>query len=106
MRMGCLAFVLSAGLPVQAAACDLALALAVDISGSVDPVEFDIQMQGLAAGLRDGVVAEALVRAEAAVIVVQWTGSSRQDITVPWTRIRSYEDAGALARQIELAPRK
>ena len=97
---------LSAGLPVQAAACDLALALAVDISGSVDPVEFDIQMQGLAAGLRDGVVAEALVRAEAAVIVVQWTGSSRQDITVPWTRIRSYEDAGALARQIELAPRK
>ena len=97
---------LSAGLPVQAAACDLALALAVDISGSVDPVEFDIQMQGLAAGLRDGVVAEALVRAEAAVIVIQWTGSSRQDITVPWTRIRSYEDAGALARQIELAPRK
>ena len=25
---------------------------------------------------------------------------------MPWTRIRSYEDAGALARQIELAPRK
>ena len=50
--------------PLQVSACDLALALAVDISGSVDPKEYDIQMQGLSAALRDGVVAEALVRAE------------------------------------------
>ena len=106
MKQGMLALGLAVALPVQASACELALALAVDISGSVDPVEYDIQMKGLAAGLRDGIVAEALVRSEAAVIVIQWTGSSRQDVTIPWMRIRSHEDAEALARQIELAPRK
>ena len=92
--------------PLHARACDLALALAVDISGSVDPMEYDIQMQGLAAALRDSVVAEALVRAEAAVMLVQWTGASRQELTVPWTRIRSYADTEALAQQIETAPRR
>ena len=34
-------------------ACDLALVLAVDVSGSVDSREYDIQMQGLAAALRE-----------------------------------------------------
>lgn len=93
-------------LPIQAPACDLALALAVDISGSVDPGEYATQMDGLAAGLRDSVVAEALVRAEAAVMLVQWTGTSRQEVTIPWTRIRSFEDAEALAQRIEQAPRR
>jgi len=93
-------------LPVQASACDLALALAVDISGSVDPQEFRIQMQGLAEALRDGVVSEALVRGEAAVMLVQWTGTSRQDVTIPWTQIQSFEDAEALAQRIETAPRR
>lgn len=93
-------------LPAQAPACDLALALAVDISGSVDPQEFKVQMQGLADALRDGTVSEALVRAEAAVMLVQWTGTSRQDITIPWTRIQNFADAEALARQIETAPRR
>lgn len=93
-------------LPAQALACKLALALAVDISGSVDPDEYRVQMQGLANALRDSVVSEALVRAEAAVMVVQWTGSSRQDITVPWTRLRSFDDVKALAQRVETAPRR
>ena len=42
----CLAF-LTLAQPV--AACGLALALAVDISGSVDADEYQIQMDGLAA---------------------------------------------------------
>jgi len=87
------------------AACELALALAVDVSGSVDPVEYNTQMQGLADALRDGSVAEALVRGEAAVLLVQWTGSSRQQVTLPWTRIRSFQDAEALAKAVETAPR-
>jgi Ca-activated chloride channel family protein len=91
--------------PAQLPACDLALALAVDVSGSVDPQEYRIQMQGLADALRDGVVSEALVRAEAAVMLVQWTGTSRQEVTLPWTRITSFEDAEALAQQVETAPR-
>lgn len=93
-------------LPAQAPACDLALALAVDISGSVDPYEYEIQMQGLADALRDSIVSEALVRAEAAVMLVQWTGSSRQERTIPWTRIRSFADAEELAQRIETDPRR
>lgn len=89
-----------------APACDLALVLAVDVSGSVDHREFRIQMDGLAEGLRDGVVAEALVRAEAAVTLVQWTGSSRQAVSVPWTRVRSFEDADRLAAAVAAAPRE
>ena len=49
-------------------ACGLALALAVDISGSVDREEFKIQMDGLAAGLRDGVIADALAAEKARVV--------------------------------------
>jgi len=93
-------------LPFQAQACDLALALAVDISGSVDPEEYDIQMKGLALALQDSIVSEALVRAEAAVMLVQWTGSSRQAVSVPWTRIHSFDDAKRVASLIENAPRE
>lgn len=81
-------------------ACELALALAVDISGSVDAREFDIQMQGLAAGLTDPEVSEALVRNRAAIMLVQWTGTSRQAVSVPWTRIGSAADVAALATAI------
>ena len=74
----------------QGYACNLALALAVDVSGSVDTDEYRIQMDGLAAGLRDPVVSEALVRGRARLMLVQWTGSSRQRVTIPWTRIDSF----------------
>lgn len=83
-----------------AVACDLALALAVDVSGSVDSSEFRIQMDGLAAGLRDPVVSEALVRGQAQLMLIQWTGSSRQRTTIPWTRIDSFAALDAFARDV------
>ncbi|UWQ25582.1 DUF1194 domain-containing protein [Leisingera aquaemixtae] len=91
--------------PLRAAACDLALVLAVDVSGSVDAEEYRIQMDGLAAGLRDGVVSEALVKARARVLLMQWSGQSRQEVTLPWAEVRSFADAEALAQRIEQAPR-
>lgn len=96
--VSCLLAWLCAG-PVLA--CDLALALAVDVSGSVDEREYRIQMDGLAAGLRDPVVSEALVRADARLMLVQWTGSSRQQVTLPWTRIDSFASLDAFAAQVE-----
>ena len=91
--------------PVTAKACDLALALAVDVSGSVDPGEYRIQMQGLAEGLRDSTVSEALVRGEAEVMLIQWSGSSRQEVSLPWRKLTSFEDVAALADEIEALPR-
>ena len=64
--------------PVPSFACELALVLAVDVSGSVDPKEYRIQMDGLAAGLRDGTVVEALSQQRAKVTLIQWSGSTRQ----------------------------
>lgn len=86
-------------------ACELALVLAVDVSGSVDAREYEIQMTGLAAALRDGIVVEALVDQQAMVTLVQWTGSSRQSQTVPWRQMRNDGDVLALADAIDADPR-
>lgn len=83
------------------AACNLALVLAVDVSGSVDRDEFRIQMDGLAAALRNGIVAEALLDEEAMVTLIQWTGSSRQRQTLPWTEMRTFDEIDAFADAIE-----
>ncbi len=88
-----------------AVACDLALALAVDTSGSVDAREYATQMQGLALALRDGSVADALVRARATVALVQWTGGSRQATTIPWTDASTHAAVAALADRIAGDPR-
>ncbi len=88
-----------------AVACDLALALTVDVSGSVDSSEFRIQMDGLAAGLRDPVVSEALVRGQARLMLIQWTGSSRQRTTIPWTHIDSFAALDAFAGEVAADPR-
>lgn len=94
------------GVPVWARACDLALALAVDVSGSVDNDEFRIQMLGLAEGLRDPVISESLVRGQARIKLVQWTGSSRQHTSIPWTRIDSFAVLDDLADLISTTPRQ
>jgi Ca-activated chloride channel family protein len=91
--------------PVPVAACELALVLAVDVSGSVDRKEYSIQMQGLSAALRDGIVVDALISQSAEITLVQWTGSSRQRQAIPWTPIRSYEDVASLADAIDQSPR-
>ena len=91
---------------VPARACDIALVLAVDVSGSVDNTEFRIQMDGLAEGLRDPSVSEALVVGEAAIMVLQWTGTTRQAVSIPWTQVRSFEEVDALASRIETVNRK
>lgn len=85
--------------------CDLALLLAVDVSGSVDRSEYATQMHGLANALRDEAVATALVRSEAQVALLQWTGESRQRLTLPWRGMSSFEDVEAMATAIDDDPR-
>lgn len=89
------------GLAAPVSACELSLLLAVDVSGSVDRREFSIQMIGLAEALRDGIIAEALVQQEAYLSLMQWTGSSRQRMTLPWQQMRTYQDVIAFADAIE-----
>jgi Ca-activated chloride channel family protein len=88
-----------------AQACDLALVLAVDVSGSVDPQEYRIQMDGLAEALRDGIVAEALVDAQAWLTLVQWTGSSRQKTSIAWAQMTTFDDVETFAGRVTNEPR-
>ncbi|MEO1141799.1 MAG: DUF1194 domain-containing protein, partial [Pseudomonadota bacterium] len=70
--------ILISSLPAKA--CNIALALTVDVSGSVNSEEYALQMNGLAAALRDPTVADALVKEKASVMLVQWSGTSRQKV--------------------------
>lgn len=91
--------------PAPARACELALLFALDVSGSVDSHEYALQRDGLAAALADPVIAEALAGHRAQVSVMQWTGSNRQAVTVPWRSIETAEDAIAVAAEVAADPR-
>ncbi|WP_245848155.1 DUF1194 domain-containing protein [Octadecabacter ascidiaceicola] len=88
-----------------ASACDIALMLAVDVSGSVDAQEYRIQMDGLAAALTDRNVLAALVASEAQIALMQWTGTGRQSVVINWTPITSPDDVYAFAFEVATVPR-
>lgn len=87
-------------------ACELALVLAVDVSASISSDEYLYQMQGLAEALVDPVIANALVKGQIALTVVQWSGASDQDISVPWQRMLTQENVADFARTTHALPRK
>lgn len=93
------------GLPNTALPCSVAIVLAVDVSGSVDMEEYRIQTGGLAEALRDGAVAEALVSAKARLALVQWTGSSRQTVSLPWRDISDFDSLERFAADVAAMPR-
>jgi len=83
------------------AACRQALALGLDVSGSVDAREYRLQINGLAAALDNIAVRDALLSSPGApvsVMVYEWSGPSDQAVTVPWSVI---EDAATLDGFIE-----
>jgi Ca-activated chloride channel family protein len=61
------ALALSACLCTPAAACETALLLAIDVSGSIDRGEYALQVQGLADALQDPEIAEVLLRDQVAL---------------------------------------
>jgi Ca-activated chloride channel family protein len=87
------------------AACQTALVLAMDVSNSVDPGEYRLQVDGLAAALRDPVIAEILVRGQSALTVVQWSGANRQAVSLDWTQMYSQAQLSAFAAAVETMPR-
>jgi hypothetical protein len=73
-----------------ASACRQALALALDVSGSVDLQEYRLQLDGLVTALNDpGVKTVLLASPEAPVwlMVFEWSGPEDQVVLVPWTKI-------------------
>ena len=91
-----------------AAECSVALALALDISSSVNAREYAIQKDGLAAALRHPKVAEVIERAPgpAQILVYEWSGWQQQDLIADWTRVTDQRDLNALAARIDRHERR
>ncbi len=81
----------------KAAPCWMALAVGLDVSGSVDRHEYGLQTGGLAAALMDRDVQAAIFAvpgAHVALTVYEWSGPSSQRMILPWVAIT---DPAALA---------
>lgn len=92
-------------LPLPARGCDIALILAMDVSGSVDAHEYRLQVEGIAAALRDPSVADAITGGQVALMVVQWSGAVEQSAGVPWTRPTEPAEVSRLAARVLGMPR-
>ncbi len=80
--------ILAAGM--AAAECRQALALGLDVSGSVDAREYRLQMGGVATALDTGEVRDKLLAMPGApvrLMVFEWSGPGDQAVVVPWTTI-------------------
>lgn len=90
------------GTSAAAQPCRQALALGLDVSGSVDQAEYQLQMQGVAGALRDPSVQEALLQTPEIpvfLLVFEWSGAGYQRVLVDW---RALSDASAIAETSEI----
>jgi Ca-activated chloride channel family protein len=88
-----------------AGACETALVLSIDVSGSIDKGDYRLQAEGLAAALRDPAVADALVAGQVALAVVHWSGVDQQALVLPWQRMLTLGSVRRFAEAAARAPR-
>ncbi|NRP32032.1 MULTISPECIES: DUF1194 domain-containing protein [unclassified Aliiroseovarius] len=95
--------------PLSAAPCRQALALGLDVSGSVDDREYRLQLDGIAAALLQPDVLSILTsqpQAPVSIAIFEWSGPDNQNILVPWTRIQSAQDAQDVATKLNQQRRR
>lgn len=83
--------------------CRQALVLALDVSGSVDDVEYRLQLDGLAAALAAPEVRAALfadTRNPVRIAVFEWSGPRHQRLLVPWTEIDGPEALAVVQQRL------
>jgi hypothetical protein len=85
---------------------DVALIVSVDVSGSVNPQRYRLQMDGVAAALEDPAVDAAILGGPHRSIMfamVEWSEGAKA--VIPWTRLASRADISALAARVRRTPR-
>jgi Ca-activated chloride channel family protein len=92
-------------LPLPGRACEMALLLAIDVSGSIDAGEYALQVKGLADALDDPEIAGVLVQDQVALAVVQWSGVGAQALVQPWAMMRGRGDVARFAAVARASPR-
>jgi Protein of unknown function (DUF1194) len=86
---------------------DLELVLAVDISGSMDPDEQELQRAGYVAALRHPDVAKAVKAGplgRIAITYFEWAGPDAHRVAVPWTVVDGAPAFEAFAARVAAAP--
>jgi hypothetical protein len=87
---------------------DLLLALAVDVSRSVDERKYRLQREGYINAIADPRVVHAMtagLSGRIALCFFEWASEHEQKIIVDWTQIAGETDARDVARRIGEAPR-
>jgi len=87
---------------------DVKLVLAVDVSGSIDSEEYQMQHEGYAGAFESKSVLEAIQSGQnqaIAVTFVEWSGFGHQKQMVGWTLINDEASAKAFAEAIKRVPR-
>ncbi|WP_368187315.1 DUF1194 domain-containing protein [Aestuariibius sp. HNIBRBA575] len=91
------------------AQCRQALALGLDVSGSVDAQEYRMQLDGLRAALNDPKVVRALIGSydhHVRLLVYEWSSADFQRILVPWTQMETQADLAQVSRQLSQTTRQ
>lgn len=79
------------------------MVLGLDVSGSVDDREYQLQINGLAQALTSDDVAAALFAMPDAWVdlaIFEWSGRYAQTVIQPWTTLKSAKDTAAVARRL------
>lgn len=93
--------------PARAEKVDLELILAVDISGSIDYAEAQLQRQGYLRALVDPRIIKIITsgeRRKIAITYMEWAGAHYQQVVADWTVIRDLASAKAFAASISKSP--
>ncbi len=87
----------------QAVPVALELALLVDVSGSVNATEYNLQKTGYVNAFNNATIQSAIsaLTGGIAVTYIEWSGSSEQSVRVNWTHVYDAATAGAFATAIE-----
>jgi Protein of unknown function (DUF1194) len=86
---------------------DLALALAIDISGSIDPEEAKLQRDGYVQAFRDPVIVKAILggsHGRIAVAYYEWSDAWVQRLLIDWTLLDSEAAIIAFTTKLANAP--
>lgn len=100
-------YLVPAPAPAQNIPVDLELILAVDVSGSMDFEELQVQRRGYVEALKHPEVLDAIesgIFGRIAVTMVEWAGDYSQRVVMPWRMIDTEADAIAASDIVAAQP--
>jgi Protein of unknown function (DUF1194) len=101
-------FAQRAAVAAQTQTVDAAIALAADVSRSIDDDEFQLQRRGYAAAVTSAQFMHAVqsgANGAVALCFLEWAGPGQQAVVAKWMVIRDGEGAAEFAKILRAAPR-